>query len=43
MGLNNIYCPGGINATLLSQGCVLGWLPVWGRQAELTFQGQGRV
>ena len=41
MGLSNIYCPGGISATLLCQSCVLGRLPVWGRQAELTFQGRG--
>lgn len=39
-GFSHLYCPDGLNCTLLPQGCVLGQLLVWGRQAEHTLQGR---
>lgn len=41
-GFSRVYCPDGLNHTLLSQGCVLGQLLTWPRQAQCMFPGQGR-
>lgn len=38
---SHMYHPEGLNI-LLSQGCVIGQLLAEGKQAEHTFQGQGR-